>query len=104
MSAIDYAQIDPRRTGTRGRILLVVLCLASASACIGLGGCATAQPASAGVSADFGAAVAHNRNAQFVAPTPEQKANTFVPPNPARQRLALEAYEAGEVELDTVDD
>ena len=97
MSATD--PIYDRRTGPRGRAMLVLLCMASAGVCIGLGGCAVTKPAEAGLSADFGASVAHNRDAQFVPPTAEQKSNTYIPPNAARQRLALEAYEADEVEL-----
>ena len=97
MSATD--PIYSRRTGPRGRALLALLCVASAGACLGLGGCAVTQPADAGLHPDFGAAVSQNRDAQFVPPSPEQKSNTYIPPNAARQRLALEAYEADEVEL-----
>ncbi len=104
LSRFDRPLINQRRTGPRGRALLALLCLASASVCIGLGGCASAKPASAGLSANFGSSVEHNRTAQFVAPAAEQKANTYIPPNPARQRLALETYEAGEVELETVNE
>ena len=89
--------------GRRGRLGLAVLLGASTLACVGLGGCASAAPdGRAGLDARFGTAVAHNMEAQFVAPTPEQKANTYIPPNPARQRLAVDTYEAGEVELDSV--
>ena len=79
----------------------VVLTSLVAFAAMTISGCATsAEPGTAGLGADFGVAVAHNRNAQFVPPTAEQKENTFIRPNAARQRLAVETYEAGEVELD----
>jgi hypothetical protein len=85
----------------RQRLGLSALVFASGMACMALGGCATAPaPGTAGLSADFGQAVAHNREAQFVAPSAEQKENTYIRPNAARQRLALETYVAGEVELE----
>lgn len=62
---------------------------------VGLSACAT-KPALDAHTEHFGSAVAQNIAAQRVAPTPEQKANTFIPPNRARQKLAREAYEAGE--------
>jgi len=43
----------------------------------------------------FGDAVAQNIAAQRIAPTAEDKANTFIPPNRARQKAAREAYENG---------
>ena len=90
--------------GRRGRFGLVLLVCASAASAIGLGGCATAAPAhTAGLDDAFGAAVAHNMQAQHVAPTAAQKDNTFIPPNPERQRRAVETYEAGEVELATAE-
>lgn len=61
----------------------------------GLSACAS-SPALDARTEHFGNAVAHNIEAQRVAPTPEQKANTFIPPNRARQKLAREAYEKGE--------
>ena len=87
--------------GRRGRMGLLILVGLSGAACVGLGGCATtAAPLTSGLNADFGQSVAHNRAAQFVPPTTEQKQNTYIRPNANRQRLALETYEAGEVELD----
>ena len=62
-----------------------------------LTGCATTKPALENHSADFGDAVAHNIAAQRIAPTAEDKANTFIPPNRARQKAAREAYEDGTV-------
>jgi len=69
--------------------------LTTATALI-LSACAS-RPALDGSTAAFGDAIAANIAAQRVAPTPEQKADTFIPPNRARQRLARQAYEAGEV-------
>lgn len=69
--------------------------LAAAALCAGLSACAS-TPALDSRTDHFGSAVAHNIEAQRVAPTPEQKANTFIPPNRARQKLAREAYEKGE--------
>lgn len=90
----------PARAGLRGRIGLGLLVAFSGLVCTGLGGCAVAaKDGSAGLDSQFGDAVRANRAAQFVAPSPEQKANTFIPPNAARQRLAVETYEAGEVEI-----
>lgn len=57
----------------------------------------------AGLDARFGEATRANMAAQFVPPTPEQKSNTYIRPNPARQRLAIKAYEEGEVVLGQVD-
>ena len=62
-----------------------------------LTGCASAQPALNGHSSGFGNAVAQNIAAQRIAPTAEEKANTFIPPNRARQKAAREAYETGTV-------
>lgn len=69
---------------------LVVLGLA-------LTGCASAKPALDVHSAGFGESVAHNIAAQRIAPTAEDKANTFIPPNRTRQKAAREAYENGTV-------
>lgn len=55
------------------------------------------QPALQAQSSDFGEAVANNIAAQRIAPTAEDKANTFIPPNQARQKAAREAYENGTV-------
>ena len=62
-----------------------------------LTGCATSQPALDSQSASFGDAVAKNIAAQRVAPTAEEKNDTFIPPNQARQKAAREAYETGTV-------
>lgn len=62
-----------------------------------LTGCASAQPALESQSAHFGDAVAKNIAAQRIAPTAEDKANTFIPPNQARQKAAIDAYESGDV-------
>lgn len=72
-----------------------LLTLASAALCVGLSACAS-TPALDAKSDHFGQAIAHNIAAQRVAPTAEQKANTFIPPNRARQKAAREAYEAGD--------
>ena len=61
-----------------------------------LSACATTQPALDAHSSTFGQATAQNIAAQRVEPTPEQKANTFISPNLARQKAARQAYEAGE--------
>lgn len=91
------------RLGLRGRVGLVLLLACSAGASVGLGGCASSAPAdTASLHASFGNATAHNTSAQSVAPTERQKADTYIPPNAARQRLAVETYEAGEVEVQPV--
>ena len=64
---------------------------------VALTGCASSQPALEAHSTGFGDAIAHNIAAQRIAPTAEDKANTFIPPNRARQKAAREAYEKGEV-------
>lgn len=66
-------------------------------AILGLGGCASTTPALDIGSPDLGDAVAHNIAAQRISPSPEEKANTFIPPNRARQKAAREAYENGTV-------
>ncbi|WP_409432907.1 hypothetical protein ACJ3XI_11960 [Litorimonas sp. RW-G-Af-16] len=63
-----------------------------------LSACATSQPAMQAGSTHFGDAVRHNMSAQAVAPTDKQKADTFIPPNSKRRRLAIDTYEAGETE------
>jgi hypothetical protein len=60
-------------------------------------GCASSQTALDAHSPQFGEAIAHNITAQRVAPTAEEKANTFIPPNRARQKAAKDAYESGTV-------
>lgn len=58
-------------------------------------GCASGTPALEAHSESFGLATAQNIAAQRVAPSAEDKANTFIPPNRARQKAAREAYESG---------
>lgn len=57
----------------------------------GLSACAVTYP-------PLGDAMTHNINAQAIAPSPEQKANTFIPADITRQKLARDAYKKGEVE------
>lgn len=68
-----------------------------AAGALALTGCATTTPALDAHSSNFGDAVAQNIAAQRIAPTAEDKANTFIPPNRARQKAAREAYENGTV-------
>ena len=95
-------RIDRTRRVLRPRTQATMLALALAAGA--LSGCATASkggtPADvAGLGSGYGHAVRANTQAQFVAPSPEQKADTYIRPNAARQRLAVETYEAGEVEI-----
>lgn len=62
-----------------------------------LAGCATSSPALETHSENFGRAIAQNITAQRIAPSAEEKANTHIPPNRARQKAAREAYEAGTI-------
>lgn len=62
-----------------------------------LTGCASATPALDAHSPHFGKAVAQNIAAQRIAPTAKQKADTFIPPNRTRQKMAREAYETDTV-------
>ncbi|GEM_PF-978073 len=62
-----------------------------------LSACATSVPTAQDHSPTFGAAVAHNTAAQAIAPSPEQKADTYIPANRARRTLAKKRYEADEV-------
>ena len=56
-------------------------------------GCATSKPALDGqLDAHLGKAVKQNIANQAVAPSPEQKANTFIPADPARTGLARQNY------------
>ena len=58
-----------------------------------LGGCATANPALEGsLSSGFGDAVIANMNAHAVAPSAQQKANTYIPADPSRAALARKNY------------
>lgn len=63
---------------------------------IALSACATTQPAMKSGSSEFGNAVRHNIAAQTVAPTAEQKANTFIPADATKRAKARENYRNGE--------
>ncbi len=63
-----------------------------------LGGCATAGPALEGqLDPNLGGAIRANVQAQAVAPTAQQKANTYIPSDPHRAALALKNYRDGKV-------
>ena len=62
-----------------------------------LTGCASSTPALEARTSNFGDAIAQNIAAQRVAPTAKQKADTFIPPNRERQKLARDAYETDTV-------
>jgi len=58
-----------------------------------LGGCATAKSALDGrLDANLGGAVKANIQAHAIAPTPAQKANTYIPVDPSRAATARENY------------
>jgi len=59
--------------------------------------CASGAPALEAHSNRFGEAVAQNIAAQQITPAAEDKTDTFIPPNQARQKAAREAYENGTV-------
>lgn len=61
-----------------------------------LSACATTQPAMQDGSSEFGKAVRQNIAAHTVAPTPEQKANTFIPADATKRAKARENYRKGE--------
>jgi len=63
---------------------------------LALSACATTQPAVKSGSSEFGVAVRHNIAAQAVAPTAEQKANTFIPADATKRAKARENYRKGE--------
>ena len=63
---------------------------------IALSACATTQPATQSGSSEFGKAVRHNIAAQAIAPTAEQKANTFIPADATKRAKARENYRNGE--------
>lgn len=76
----------------------LVLKLATLSlATLNLAACATTQPATSTRTESFGKAVSANLAAQIVAPTDAQKANTHIPANRARRKLAYDAYETDQV-------
>ncbi len=70
--------------------------LITLGAILSLSACATTTPAAKAHAPTFGQAVKHNMAAQAVAPTPEQKANTFIPADPAKRAKARENYRTGE--------
>lgn len=63
-----------------------------------LSACATSAPALEAHSDNFGKANKSNMAAHFVPPTPEQKANTYIPADASRRALAKERYRKDEVE------
>ena len=64
-----------------------------------LSGCASATPALDGrLSPDFGDAIDANIKAHAVAPTPAQKANTYIPADPSRTARARRNYREDTVE------
>lgn len=70
--------------------------LITLSAIVTLSACATTTPATQAHAPTFSQAVKHNMAAQTVAPTPEQKANTFIPADRVKQNTARENYRKGE--------
>ena len=78
------------------KILKIVCC---GGALIVLAACQTAQPALTGqLDYDLGSAVKHNIEAQFVRPTDAQKANTYIPADPARAAMAHKKYQENTIE------
>jgi len=77
--------------------------LFGAVALVFVGGCTTvqhAQPALKGqLDVQLGAAVRANIQAQFVAPTPKQKADTYIPADPSRAALARKRYRDDNVKV-----
>jgi len=63
---------------------------------LALSACATTQPAMKNSSSEFGQAVRHNIAVQAVAPTPEQKADTYIPADATKRAKARENYRKGE--------
>lgn len=63
-----------------------------------LSACATAAPALEDHAPTFGEAVSANMEAQKVAPTAAQKANTYIPADPSRRALARSRYKKDDVE------
>jgi len=64
---------------------------------LGLSACVTTQPALQAHSANFGQAKANNTAVHAVVPTPEQKANTYIPADRDRREKARERYKKDEV-------
>jgi type IV pilus biogenesis protein CpaD/CtpE len=75
-------------TKTQNRYLSLSRLSLIAAAGLCLTACATSQPHSSG----FGQATAQNRAVQEVAPTAEQKNNTYIPADANRQAIAREKY------------
>lgn len=74
----------------KSSLKLSIVCLAAISV---LGGCATSKPALEGqLNPNLGSAVKANVAMHAVAPTAAQKANTFIPADPARTRQARQNY------------
>jgi len=65
---------------------------------LGLTACATTstQPALHAHSAHFGQAVKANIEAQAIKPTPEQKADTYIPVDATKRATARDNYRKGE--------
>ncbi|PHR91807.1 MAG: hypothetical protein COA69_11575 [Robiginitomaculum sp.] len=74
-----------------------ILHISSLAALVFLGACATtSQPVLQGhLDERLGTATRTNITAHFVAPSAAQKANTFIPADPARTALARKDYEEG---------
>lgn len=73
-----------------------ILHISSLVTLVFLGACATSQPVLQGhLDERLGTATRTNIAAHFVAPSAEQKANTFIPADPARTALARKDYEEG---------
>jgi len=68
----------------------------ASSSLMALSACATTQSALKTGSSEFGNAVRHNIAAHAVAPTPEQKADTYIPADAAKRTKARENYREGE--------
>lgn len=76
------------------RLALLAITGASLTACV-----TTTEPHSA----HFGQATAQNRAVHDVAPTAEQKNDTYIPADASRQAIAREKYRNNEIEdLETV--
>jgi len=71
----------------------------SGVALLALSACTTAKPALDGrLDPQLGSAVKANADAHAVAPTPRQKANTYIPANPSRAALARKNYRENTVD------
>lgn len=73
------------------------IALISCACATALSACATSTSALNAHSSNFGAATQANVNAHALAPTPEQKANTYIPADPDRREKTRERYKKGEV-------